>query len=673
MKTDFFPYGVQYYRQPTPLPDEWAEDLKNIKKAGYTHIQLRPQWKWAERIEGQYYFDDIDKLMDIAQENSLRVIMKPMVECAPDWIFSEYNGSRIGFHGVPIPPIAHGAFYVGGWLPCFDNPMVKQGAFNFAKAIAERYKDHPALWFYNAWNEPRCRPAGQCQCEHSKKNYREWLKNLFKTIENLNNFFGKAYTSFETIDPPCSVTDYVEMMLWKTWCTWAVSQHVRNVYEGIKAGDPDKEVMCHVGCCQVLNDPLEDGTDDIANKEAVDFYGTSFPVSLFPKNGLEIGMPLTIGDWLRRVDENFWIQEFYPCQQEWGKEPDPNILKRILWMSLATGCQGWTYWQYRSERVGNESNGWAMREINGKSTKRSDVCDHIGKKLQEFGDVFAGSKRPKAAVAQIFHKEQDLLSRLEEWKQNFIVDDAKAVFHKYKKQLQNHHTAFSINLVNGMDFVTWNDDFSDYKAVSMAGDELITANMAKKMKDYVKDGGNLIIEYPFAERDINTWVSLERPNNNLDDLIGFKETQRYNENHNAEYKNTSLKDVPIYIEGEISPNAEVIGYWDNGKPCGIKHRYGKGCVYTLLASPSFVDNNTAPYLAAEIYEEIGAGRILPYGLIIRTRHKDDNDIVFAFNYSDKDLTWNFDLKNYRIIEKEKFASVEGKSVLKKDGYIIFCK
>ena len=41
---DFFPYGVQYYRQPTPLPSEWKEDLKNIKDAGYTHIQLRPQW-----------------------------------------------------------------------------------------------------------------------------------------------------------------------------------------------------------------------------------------------------------------------------------------------------------------------------------------------------------------------------------------------------------------------------------------------------------------------------------------------------------------------------------------------------------------------------------------------------------------------------------------------------
>ena len=33
----FFPFGTQYYREPTPLPAEWEGDLLEISRAGYTH------------------------------------------------------------------------------------------------------------------------------------------------------------------------------------------------------------------------------------------------------------------------------------------------------------------------------------------------------------------------------------------------------------------------------------------------------------------------------------------------------------------------------------------------------------------------------------------------------------------------------------------------------------
>ena len=180
--TDFFPYGAQYHRAPTPLPSEWDGDMEEIKKQGYTHIQFRPQWRWHERIRGEFVWDDLDSLFGLAEKHSLRVILKPMLETAPDWVFSELDGKRIGFHGTPLEPIANGAFYVGGWWPCFDNPDVINAACDFIKALVTRYKNHPALWIYNAWNEPRSRPLGQCTCHHSLNSYRNWLKKRFKTI-----------------------------------------------------------------------------------------------------------------------------------------------------------------------------------------------------------------------------------------------------------------------------------------------------------------------------------------------------------------------------------------------------------------------------------------------------------------------------------------------------------
>lgn len=116
MKYDFYPYGTQYHRAPTPLPDEWEHDLQEIAKTGYTHIQLRLQWRWHERLKDEYTWDDLDRLFDLAHQNGLRVVLKPMLETAPDWVFSDLGGTRIGFHGVPISPIALGSFYVVGSL-----------------------------------------------------------------------------------------------------------------------------------------------------------------------------------------------------------------------------------------------------------------------------------------------------------------------------------------------------------------------------------------------------------------------------------------------------------------------------------------------------------------------------------------------------------------------------
>ncbi|MBQ7257885.1 MAG: beta-galactosidase [Abditibacteriota bacterium] len=675
MALDFFPYGVNYYRQPTPLPDEWAIDLKNIKEAGYTHIQLTCCWKWAERIEGEFSFNDIDTLMNLAQENNLKVILMPMVESAPDWIFTKYEGERMGYKGVPIPPEADGDFYLGGFIPCFDNPIVNNKACGFAKTFAARYKDHPALWMFNVWNNPISSPAGGCQCEHSKKAFIEFLKDRFHSVESLNALFGKAFTSFDTINPPYATTDYVEMMLWKFWSSLATSQHIKDISNAIKEVAPNKPVMCHIKDGQMLNNPLDEATNDMANASAVDIYASNFPLYNPPKNAEEGSMPTTIGDWMRRVDPNFWIHDFSPITGEWGKAPNDNDLRRLIWQAIATGCNGLTFSKYRNERVGNTSNSLGMREINGKETSRSKICDDIAKILKKIDPILSKSKRKLAEVAQIYHYEEDLLSRLEEWQNPMGIEHSKKVFYKYKNSMLHQHGIFAAVLVNGMDFVTWSDDFSKYKVICCAGDEIITPNMARKLKEYVKEGGNLIVEFPFACRDMTTWVSTERPNNGLEELLGVREVAHYEEDHTAAFSTATFKHIPIYIEGEPVGEPKVFGIWDNGKPCAFENSYGKGKVFSILASFSsvnYIESSTATFIARYIFNQIGISPILPYGLIIRNMEDEETGqhMVFMFNFCPEDQTVNFDISNCTIIDKNNCLIQGGQIIIKRGGFIV---
>ena len=88
-------HGTQYYRSPTPLEDEWEGDIQNLKDYNLDAMQIRINWRNNERREGEYDFSDVDKLMDLAEKNGRKVMMKFLLECAPQYVFDKYDGVRI--------------------------------------------------------------------------------------------------------------------------------------------------------------------------------------------------------------------------------------------------------------------------------------------------------------------------------------------------------------------------------------------------------------------------------------------------------------------------------------------------------------------------------------------------------------------------------------------------
>ena len=646
-KLGFYPYGTQYHRAPTPLESEWADDLKEISKTGYTHVQFRPQWRWHERIHGKFVWDDLDRLFDLAEQNSLRVVLKPMLETAPDWVFEELNGTRIGFHGVPISPVAHGAFYVGGWLPCFDNPKVLRAGCQFVRELVLRYHSHPALWFYDGWNEPRSRPLSQCQCEHSVNSFRNWLRNRFGNIDRLNEEFGKAWTSFEMLRPPTSVDDYVEMYLWRKWAVFAIAEHVASVTETIRQNDPSAFVMVHTGCCSVIQDVAGDACDDILVAEKADRYGTSFPVPLAPETPKQHSMADLISDWLRRVDENYWCHEFYPNAANWSPVSEPRDLKRQIWRAIAGGATGFTFWQYRSERFGNESNGWGMREINGETTPRSEACDSIAQILQKFGVSLSGTHLPYSQVGLLYCRNSDLISRIQHVPENATEQyfEGLSMDYPYKKSLAATHCLYNLN-GQPIDFVLPGDDISKKTVIHVSGEEIMDKVTAEWLKHFVFCGGNLIVEFPFACRDTNTWVSPSRPNCGLDELLGCREKTRRiiraKDDYNVKMRIGHKLQAKGWKIGFHVDRGEIIGRWEDGTPAVVKSSYGKGCVFSLGVSPSlsFSDDWDDPAIdiIGWILSEIGLSLCEWTNRRVwwRCRKGPEYDVWFIFNLSDRD-------------------------------------
>ena len=585
---DFFPYGTHYFRYPTPQESEWETDFAELARQKYTHVQFRPQWRQHERIRGKYEWDQLDRLFELAQKYGMKVVLQVMHETAPDWVYTELHGHRIGFSGIPLEPNSTSAFYVGGWLPCFDNPEVAKAAYEFSYQLANRYKDHPALWFFSAWNEPRSRPAGECRCQHSIQSYRDYLKERYGTIEALNEAFGKAWTSFDTILPAATYSDFTELYLWRQWAEHSVAHRVRVSYEGLKAGAPEKAAMTHVGVSSVIQDPVSDTSNDVLNAKQVDFYGCSYIVYLNPKDLTEHSFPLYQCAWMRCVDKNYWVWEFYANHGRWCKNAAPAWLEQMLLMAFSSGCKGLTFWQYRSERYGEESNGWGMRNIDGSSTPRSDVCDKISHFAATLGREFSDMETGKSKVALLYHRNNYLLSRI----QTICLAKMEDLWMEYdfdaRKGLLNAFTMY-LCLGNAPDFVTETDDFSGYDILHVSAVEMMDDALADRMRDYCRNGGTLIISHPFASRDYRTWVTPDRPSCGLQDLTGCREGLRQvieeEDDPTANYSGLTIRSGSFMTE-LIPDGGTVLANWNSFPGAAIvEHSYGKGNVITCGASP----------------------------------------------------------------------------------------
>jgi len=643
---DFYPYGTQYHRAPTPLPEEWAGDLAEIKRVGFTHVQFRPQWRWHERIRGKATWDDLDRLFDLARENGLRVVLKPMLETAPDWVFTELGGTRIGFHGAPITPFAHGAYYVGGWWPCFDNPEVIASASDFVRRLVERYRSHPALWMYDAWNEPVSRPTGQCQCEHAVASYRQWLQRRFGPIERLNEFFGKAWTSYDTLFPPTVWEDYVELFLWRQWAAESVASQVKFVADAIRLADPKAFVMVHVGQSSVTQDPVWATSDDMLNAKTTDRYGTSFWIPLHPKTPIDHAHPDYQSDWIRRVDPSYWCHEFYTNHGEWSRPPEPRTLNRLIWFAIAGGAAGFTFWQYRSERLGNETNGYGMRNIDGSPTDRSQVTDGIARTLAKFGKSLVGTKRVPSQIGLLYSRESDLIMRIQEsnssWGEGGLAQERGNSDYTYKKAIKAAHALY-LGCGQTVDWCVPGDDLASVRLLHVTCTEMIDAKTAQWLKDFVQNGGTLVVEFPFACRDERTWVTQAIPSHGLDGLLGCTQADRVVTVKNA-------PDVATFTNGRriqadrwrivLAPTTgKPLAHWQDGSVAAVVNKFGKGTVYAVGANVSAAFSDSWDDPAFDLFSEwvrsagVETGSGASRHVWVRKRRAPGREVWFVFNVS----------------------------------------
>ena len=670
-------HATQYYRAPTPKRDEWESDILNMSSISLDTFQIRINWRWNERVEGVYDLSDVDELFDIAERQGKKVIIKFLLECAPQYVFDKYSGTIIGPKGEEIRGGSHGAFF-GGWKPCFTNPDVQRRAALFVEEVVKRYKDRKSLILYNAWNEIRNKPIEECFCSHCRAAYGHYLKERFGTIEQLNAFYGSAEESFENISLPSMPHGYWDIFEFKKFKgSYELYNYLKFVKDAVRKHDTTRPVMSHTGFCSAFQTHIGDVCDDFAVSRAVDFFGTSIPCLCNMDTEEKRLDFLMLNDYVRSVDKDYFLYEIYPGLGMFKDEYDtPFDMSFKLYSALSSGAKGLVYWQYRAERVGMENDCAGLMRADGSPRHVTSAVGDFGKELDRNMQYFRNAYPERADVAILFDFDSMLLSEIEDaCGENYSFKERDDALYYY---MRSHSGMYRLLLKNGVkvDYLSTREPekLSEYKVVYLPYYNMLDPTFSAHLSEYVKNGGTLIADEGFGLREMNTWM---QPYDIDFSAAKIRMRERRQRGSEVIINGKTVKTAPFRTEYAVENSETVISFSD-GLAALCKINTGKGRVYLCsfgLGYTCYNDNSDElTSFILDLFSEFGVApredERVDSEVFVRRITDGENLTTFVFNCSDKE---HFANTSTELISFGGSASYENERIVIKPnsvGYFI---
>lgn len=648
---DRFYYGTEYYRYPTPLPENWEEDFRKMRDLGFSIIKTESAWASMEPADGVYAWEENDRLVETCDRFGMVYIPNLQWEAAPAWLFREHEVHRVSPWGLRLPPVPYSNAYVGLLLPCFDNPVTREYCGRFMERFVERYRDCGNIVAWDVWVEPRSRPGEECACEHSLRSYRGWLARRFGTVEQFSARYHKRIGCWEDVAAPAASPEYAWMYLWKQWACWSVADRVQWAADVHRRADPTRKVMAHIGACTLIQDPVNDASDDFLNARTVDFYGTSFPTAHLSRlqgeeYEREVIMGPIISDWIRCHSSYYWNMELYPGVPYTQRRKTAEDVRYDLWTAIAHGAKGIEFWQFSPELFGYESASYGLTDRDGSLNEKCGEARRVGDFVKRHGPLLHGAVIPQARAAIFFDKRSHLIRYLE---CSADPEIGRPDFHRSKIDPYREACYGAYHLFYGnnipVDFLTPHTigEIARYALVYLPMSVVMDEEIARALIEYVAGGGVVIAETNCGMRGDNTLCQRVIPGSGLSELFGVTEYEQLCKEDEPCRTLLALDGTFIRPEMFLSKlkleGATAVVQDPAGAPRLTCNSYGKGRAYyvgTHLSLAGYRQRENAVAFFANIVEREGLRP--PYtvdseGFVtVRSMESGKRTLLFLFNH-----------------------------------------
>jgi beta-galactosidase len=631
-------HGGDY--NPDQWPEDiWDEDMRLMKLANCNAMSVAIfSWTHLEPEEGKYDFSWLDKVLDKLTANNGFAVLATPSGARPAWMSQKYpevlrvRPERVrNLHGI-----RHNH--------CLTSPVYRQKTRQINQALAERYKDHPALLVWHISNEY----SGECHCSLCQDAFRQWLKRKYDNdLDKLNHawwaaFWSHTYTSWDQIESPSPIGEPIQNGLnldWKRYSNDQTFDFFLNEIAPLRAITPNIPITTNfMGLFPGLNYPKFAQYVDVVSWD-------SYPVWHTTESDWKLAAQIAfVHDQNRSMKggKPFMLMESTPSNTNWQPIPKlkrPSMHKLSSLQAVAHGSDSVQYFQWRKSRGGPEKfHGTVVDHVGHEHTRVFRDVAELGEILKKLDPIVGTTSHPQVAI-------------IYDWENRWAIEGMQALGNdrrKYPETIISHYLPFWKRGI-AVDVVAEEADFAAYKLIVAPMLYMLKPGVAERLGQFVLAGGTLVATYWTGIVDENDLCFLGGwPGDGLQNVLGIWDEETDTLAHAESNSVVMIDGNELGLAGTYKAidyfalvhtrSARTLATFGSdfyaGRPAVTINDFGKGqAYYTASRNDEIFIDNFIGTLAEKIKLDRSLPVSLPEGVTAQRRTDGAHEYIFVMNFT----------------------------------------
>lgn len=622
-------------------PEQWLEypeilekDIEMFKKAGINVVTMGMfSWSALEPEEGKYTIEWLQEIVERLYQNGIYTILGTPSGARPKWLAEKYP------EVLRVDSQRRRDLFGGRHNHCYTSPAYREKVWEMDKLLGEKIGNHPGVILLHISNEF----GGECHCPLCQKAFRQWLKERYGTIEELNRrwnttFWSHTYQSFDQVESPSPRGESMLHALTldrKRFVTYQTADFAKTEKEALQAGGCYKPVTLNF-----MDD--FDGLNYRKFKDVIDVASWDSYPEWHRKPEKITAMETAMQHDLMRslLKKPFLLMESSPSSTNWqdvSKLRKPGVIQAAALQAVAHGSDSALYFQMRQSRGASEKfHGAVIDHYGGEDTRVFREVSETGKALEVLRET-AGTQVPCPA-AIVYDTENRWAVLDSQGPRNIGVP--------YRETSQKMYWAVRRQGLN-TDVIDMEDSLEGYKIVLIPMAYLFRAEFEEKVRRYVENGGIAVMTFwsgivddtdscflggtPWKLMDVFGLRSMEIDGLYEDEENGAVPVQGNSLGLNRSYSCKNLCELVKVSGAEALMEYEKDFY--QGMPVLTCNEYGKGKAYYVCADMEQAFYTDVLDKIVEKEEIQTPLKTIPEGVEVSTRESSEWVYTFVQNFN----------------------------------------
>jgi beta-galactosidase len=483
--------GVCYYPEHWDK-SLWAQDARRMQATGVKVVRVAESaWSRLEPEEDRFEFGWLDEAIDILHRHDLQVVIGTPTYAPPNWLAEKYPD--ILLKDARLHPRYPGV----RMHRCVNSPSMQARARAIVEQMARHYAAHPAVIGWQVDNEFE---MTLCNCDNCNRQFREWLKRKYGSLERVNREWGTVVWSGEYGD-----WSQVHSPLggWRQLNPSYQLDYYRFQNDSIEAFQQLQVETLRRHCPHhllthnsweswlPLDYPAWFEPLDVA---AVDYYPNANPeqIAVTPYHGA-----LTLDQTRGFKRRNFWVMEQWSgvasgCWGPMERTAPPGAIRAFAWQSISRGADAVVFFRWRSASGGSEQLGHGLLDHSNLPGRRFHEFARFCSEVNRLAERLEGTTVQNEAAILSSHEQQ----------RAFQIQPHVDGGLSYLEPARAYHRAL-VKLGVGVDVIDWAEELDGYRLVIAPPLFLLGEVIAAKLERFVRQGGTLILTYRTGVKNLN--------------------------------------------------------------------------------------------------------------------------------------------------------------------------